>query len=152
MICIRFPYDWFSCFPYGWFPLSNPAPCFHKGPTTKGAEKKSGVPYILTSQRRHRQTPRLKHDKKTRHVIAHAAQPSYSALVLEIGDFSLKRHTLLRTSADVAVRPWRTPRLACRRSRAVSAREYGKDQIVTRFPARQENYTTSRLQMASAGF
>ena len=32
------------------------------------------------------------------------------------------------------------------------AREYGKDQIVTRFPARQENYTTSRLQMASAGF
>ena len=41
---------------------------------------------------------------------------------------------------------------ACRRSRAVCAREYGKDQLVTRFPARQENYTTPRLQMASAGF
>ena len=33
-----------------------------------GAEKKSGVPYILTFQERHRQTPELKHDEKTRHV------------------------------------------------------------------------------------
>ena len=32
------------------------------------------------------------------------------------------------------------------------AREYGKDQIVMRFPARHENYTTPRFEMASAGF
>ena len=47
---------------------------------TLGAEKKSGVPYILTSPRRHRQTPASKHDEKTRHVgFAHVAQPSYRA-------------------------------------------------------------------------
>jgi hypothetical protein len=34
----------------------------------KGAERKRGVPYILTSFKRHRQTPKLKHDKKTRHA------------------------------------------------------------------------------------
>jgi len=38
---------------------------------------------------RHRQTPMTKHDKKTRHVIAHAAQPSYSALSLKILAISL---------------------------------------------------------------
>ena len=32
------------------------------------------------------------------------------------------------------------------------AREYGKDQYVMRSPARQENYNTPPLQMASAGF
>ena len=47
---------------------------------TLGAEKKSGVPYILTSHARHRQTPSSKHDQKTRHVgLAHVAQPSYLA-------------------------------------------------------------------------
>ena len=38
---------------------------------------------------RHRQTPVVKHDKKTRHVgLAHVTQPSYFALLLEIGDFT----------------------------------------------------------------
>ena len=36
---------------------------------------------------RHRQTPVEEHDEKTRHVDCHVAQPSYSALQLEIGDF-----------------------------------------------------------------
>ena len=48
---------------------------------TLGAEKKSGVPYILMSDARHRQTPFKKHDQKTRHMgLAHVAQPSYLAL------------------------------------------------------------------------
>ena len=47
---------------------------------TLGAEKKSGVPYILMSDVRHRQTPTSKHDQKIRHVgLAHVAQPSYLA-------------------------------------------------------------------------
>jgi len=66
---------------------------------TPGAEKKSGVPYILTSYRRHRQTPIEKHDQKTRHVgLAHVAQPSYSAFrFLTLAKFPVKRYTLLRT-------------------------------------------------------
>ena len=58
----------------------------------------------------------------------HVARPSYSALVLEIGDFSLKRHTLLRTLADVATRPWRTPHSRAAGPRPSCTREYGKDQ------------------------
>ena len=54
---------------------------------------------------RHRQTPELKHDWKTRHVDYHVAQPSYSALVLKIGDFLKKRHTLLRTSPPRRLAP-----------------------------------------------
>ena len=78
--------------------------------TTYRREKKSGVPYILTSYRRRRQTPIEKHDYKTRHVIAHAAQPSYSAFrFLTLAKFPVKRHTLLRTSTGVATRPWQTP-------------------------------------------
>ena len=34
----------------------------------KGAERKSGVPYTLMLDARHRQTPFKKHDEKTRHV------------------------------------------------------------------------------------
>ena len=37
-------------------------------PITLSAEKKSGVPCILTSRERHRQTPIEEHDMKTRHV------------------------------------------------------------------------------------
>ena len=60
-------------------------------PDTLGAEKKSGVPYILTSQGRHRQTPASKHDQKTRHVgLAHVAQLRIS-LTLTLAKFSLKR-------------------------------------------------------------
>lgn len=36
---------------------------------------------------RHRQTPVEEHDEKTRHADYRVAQPSYSALQLEIGDF-----------------------------------------------------------------
>ena len=43
---------------------------------TSGAKKDRGVPYILMSHRRHRQTPVQKHDQKTRHVVAHVAQLS----------------------------------------------------------------------------
>ena len=57
--------------------------------------------------------------------IDHVAQPSYSALVHEIGDFFLKRHTLLRTSTDVATRPWRTPRSRAAGPGLLGAREYG---------------------------
>ena len=54
---------------------------------TLGAEKKGGVPYILTSPRRHRQTPASKHDQKTRHVgLAHVAQPSYLAYSFYFGE------------------------------------------------------------------
>ena len=68
---------------------------------------------------RHRQTP-LKW--KTRTALAtdfvgelrsadirgihHVAQPSYSALRLEIGDFYSKRHTLLRTLHRLACAPY----------------------------------------------
>jgi len=45
--------------------ISAPFPLQHTPP---GAEKKSGVPYFLMSFERHRQTPELKHDEKTRHV------------------------------------------------------------------------------------
>ena len=49
------------------------ASCSHDD--TLGAAKKSGVPYILTSFERHRQTPEIEHDQKTRHVgLAHVAQ------------------------------------------------------------------------------
>jgi len=62
------------------------------------AEKKSGVPYILMSSRRHRQTPLPKHDEKTRHMgLAHVAQPSYLALVLLWRSFLDSDNTLLRT-------------------------------------------------------
>ena len=58
-----------------------PRRCFIPRLAALGAEKKSGVPYILTSAGRHRQTPATKHDQKTRHVgLAHVAQPSYLAL------------------------------------------------------------------------
>ncbi len=75
------------------FPFSSsPAPVVLPRPDTLGAEKESGVPYILTSYRRHRQTPLPKHDQKTRHVgLAHVAQPSYRALVLTLAKFSVKR-------------------------------------------------------------
>ena len=49
-------------------------------PDTLGTEKKSGVPYILMSSVRHRQTPFKKHEEKARHVgLAHVAQLSYRA-------------------------------------------------------------------------
>ena len=81
-------------------------------PDTLGTEKKSGVPYILTSQGRHRQTPLCKHDQKTRHVgLAHVAQPSYSAFrFLTLAKFHIKRHTLLRTLLG-AFRAYPAPRL-----------------------------------------
>ena len=74
--------------------------------------------------------------------IDHVAQPSYSAFCLEIGDFFLKRHTLLRTLTGVATRPWRTPRLACRRSRAVMRPGVWERSTVPQSPARRQNYTT----------
>ena len=61
---------------------------------TLGAEKKSGVPYILTSLRRHRQTPLQKHDQKARHVgLTHVAQPSYRAFAITLAKFP-KWHTI----------------------------------------------------------
>ena len=61
-------------------------------PDTLGTEKKSGVPYILMSDARHRQTPFKKHDQKTRHVgLAHVAQPSYLAFIIStLAKFSSK--------------------------------------------------------------
>ena len=53
-------------FTHSYFPFLSAPFCQHVD--TLGAEKKSGVPYILTSFERHRQTPELKHDEKTRHV------------------------------------------------------------------------------------
>lgn len=61
--------------------------------------------------------------------IVHAAQPSYSALFLKIGDFLEKRHTLLRTLTDVATRPWRTPRLRAAYPEPPCTREYVKDHV-----------------------
>ena len=92
------------------FPSSFSRVLVPQRPTTQGAEKKSGVPYIHMSFKRHRQTPESKHDEKTRHVgNSHVAQPSYSALILEIGDFLEKRHTQLRTLSPSPVsRLWRT--------------------------------------------
>ena len=61
-------------------------------PDTLGTEKKSGVPYILMSQGRHRQTPLCKHDQKTRHVgLAHVAQLRISLVFFTLAKFSLKR-------------------------------------------------------------
>ena len=61
-------------------------------PDTLGTEKKSGVPYILMSQGRHRQTPLCKHDQKTRHVgLAHVAQLRISLAFFTLAKFSLKR-------------------------------------------------------------
>ena len=64
----------------------------------------------------------------------------------------MKRHTLLRTLTDVATRPWWTPLSRAAGPRPSSTREYGKDQVVMRSPARHENYTTPRFKMASAMF
>ena len=41
---------------------------FYAEAAALGAEKKSGVPYILTPHARHRQTPVEEHEEKTRHV------------------------------------------------------------------------------------
>ena len=73
---------------------------------------------------------RLIENMKRRHAtwIAHVAQPSYSAFYLEIGDFSLKRHTLLRTSTDVATRPWRTPPSRAAGPGLLGPREYVEEQ------------------------
>jgi len=60
--------------------------------------------------------------------IDRVAQPSYSALAFEIGDFLEKRHTLLRTLTDVATRPWRTPLSRAAGPGPSCARDYGKDQ------------------------
>ena len=61
-------------------------------PDTLGTENESGVPYILTSQGRHRQTPLCKHDQKTRHVgLAHVAQLRISLAFFTLAKFSLKR-------------------------------------------------------------
>ena len=69
-------------------------------PDTLGTEKKSGVPYILTFYRRHRQTPYYKHDQKTRHVgLAHVAQPSYLTSILLWRSF-------LSSSIRCCVRCW----------------------------------------------
>ena len=51
--------------------------------------------YILTSPRRHRQTPASKHDEKTRHVgLAHVAQPSYLAYSYFGEVFSVARYAV----------------------------------------------------------
>ena len=80
-------------------PSFSRARCSHVD--TLGAEKKSGVPYILMSHVRHRQTPLQKHDEKTRHVgFAHVAQPSYRAFAF-FGEVSHEAYdTLLRTCWD----------------------------------------------------
>ena len=84
-------------------PFPTPRPLLRLAALRRGKENVACLTF--TSFKRHRQTPESKHDKKARHVgLAHAAQPSYSALILEIGDFLEKRHTLLRT-----FRRWRTP-------------------------------------------
>ena len=58
---------------------------------TLGAEKKSGVPYILTSARRHRQTPLPKHDEKTRHVDCPRSATFVSRFGFTLAKFSSKR-------------------------------------------------------------
>ena len=52
--------------------------------------------------------------------LLHTCAQSYFALPLEISGFSESYYTLLRTSADVATRPWQTPRIACRRSQTIT--------------------------------
>ena len=68
--------------------------------------------------------------------IDRVAQPSYFALAFEIGDFLEKRHTLLRTSTDVATRPWRTPRLRAAGPGPPCTREYVKDHVSRGLPPR----------------
>ena len=46
-------------------------------------------------------------------------QPVLLSFVLDVLIIPYPRYAVLRTLADVATRPWRTPRFACRRSRAV---------------------------------
>ena len=80
----------------------------------------------------HRQTPETKHDKKTRHVECTTQRNLRIPLYFLKSAVSHEaKYTRLRTSfsfaagaaredmSDVATRPWRTPRFACRRSRTV---------------------------------
>ena len=61
---------------------------------TLGAEKKSGVPHILTSHARHRQTPFYKHDQKTRHMDGNPSTQRnlrISLVILTLAKFCMKR-------------------------------------------------------------
>ena len=62
----------------------------------------------------------------------------------------MKRHTMLRTLTDVATRPWRTPRLRAAGPGPSSAREYGKDQVAMRSPARHRNYIQFSLSPSNS--
>ena len=63
--------------------------------------------------------------------------------------FYKAKYARLRTSADVATRPWRTPLARAAGPGPSSTREYHKEQLAVRFPARQCNYTILRFKMAS---
>jgi len=56
-------------------------------------------------------------------------------LTIEIWSFSLKaKYARLRTSADVATRPWRTPHFACRRSQTITQLGVWKRSMSCGFP------------------
>ena len=63
-----------------------PFPLWHM--PLQGAEKKSGVPYFLTSHVGIAKRPKQNMMRRHATWIVHVAQPSYSALFLEIGDFT----------------------------------------------------------------
>lgn len=65
---------------------------------------------------------------KVRRVIAHARTVVFRFTIEEISGFLAKLlYVLLRTSADVAVRPWRAPLSRAAGPGPFCAQEYGKD-------------------------
>ena len=78
-------------------------------------------------------------------------------ILVENWRFSLRaKYARLRTSADVATRPWRTPRLACRLSRTVMHPGVWKiscpaSRRFCRPSTEQVNYSKMPLQIARAG-
>ena len=72
--------------------------------------------------------------------------PHILGLLYENWRFSRKaKYARLRTLTDVTTRPWRTPRLACRRSRNYRSSGSMEKINALRPSARHENYTTFSL-------
>ena len=127
---------------YSFFP---PRLCFMR-PDTLGAEKKSGVPYILTSTvgiaKRPWQNMTRRHATWS---IPRSATFVLRFVIENFGDFTV---SVIRCCVRWRMLP---PALGGLRFRVPPApgpsctREYGKDQVVMRSPARHENYTTPRF-------
>ena len=72
-----------------------------------------------------------------RAIIAAVVEIDSHFLLLDIAIIPNSTCAVLRTLTDVATRPWRTPLSRAAGPGPSCAREYGKDQVVMRSPARR---------------